>query len=105
MAIISNSATSTAGTILEVLELPSNTINAMSDINLVNVGTVDAVVTVYISDVSTPMAEHAIEWEITLQPSQPLARTCGPMTATEKMFVMANTDDVSIRATAIVETL
>ena len=105
MAIISSSNLTSSGVLVTALELPANTVNAMSDINLVNVGTADAIVTVYISDVATPQNEHVIEWELTLQPSQPLSRTCGPMTASEKMYVMGNTNDVSIRATAIVETL
>lgn len=105
MAIVSSSNTSTTGTVITVLELPENTINAMADINLVNTGTTDAIVTVYVSTVEPPQIQHVIEHEVTLQPSQPLTRGCGPMMATEKMFVLANTDEVSIRATAIVETL
>lgn len=105
MAIISKSSLSSSGNIIEVLELPANTINAMSDINMVNTGSTDAIVSVYISDVATVTAEHAIEWEVVLRPSLPLSRTCGPMTAGEKMYVISNTEEVAIRATAIVETL
>ena len=105
MAIVSSSNVTVAGTNVTVLELPANTVNAMSAINLVNTGTTDAIVTVYISDVAPPQNQHVIEWELTLQPSQPLSRMCGPMTAGEKMYVLSNTTTVSVRATAIVETL
>ena len=105
MAIVSSSTQSVAGDTIEALALPENTINAMADINLVNSGATDAVVSVYIADVDTPMTEHLIEFEVVLEPGLPLTRTCGPMTAAEKIFVTSNTDDVSIRATAIVETL
>ena len=77
----------------------------MSSINVVNTGTTTSVITIYISDVDLPVRQHAIEWELPLEAGRVLSRTCGPMAAGEKMFVLSTTDDVAIRATAIVETL
>ena len=105
MAIISNSVLSMAAEKKEVLMIPSNTINAMSSINIVNTGTTSSVVTIFIADVDLPAEQHAIEWELPLESGQVLSRTCGAMAAGEKMFVLSTTSEVAVRATAIVETL
>jgi hypothetical protein len=106
MAIITETHETVAGTIIQVLSLPANTVNAISDINIVNASAAgdDAVVSVYIANVDSPVLKHKIEHQVPLRPGEPLTRNCGPIAPGERIFVECNIGDVAIRATAIIET-
>jgi hypothetical protein len=105
MAVLSNNMMSEATEVVTVLEIPASTLNAMGSINLVNTGSTDAVVNIYIGSTSVPAIKDAIEWELPLTPRRVLSRTCGPLAAGEKVFVLSTNSDVSIRVTAIVEAM
>ena len=105
MSVIAESKMSVATEIESILEIPASTLNAMGSINLVNTGTTDAVVTVFVSKVANPTDEHAVEWELPLSPRQLLSRSCGPLAAGESIFVLSTTSTVAVRATAIVEAM
>lgn len=99
MAVISASASTNAGAVVKVFSLPDNSINSVMNVNVVNTGTSDAVITIYVSDTDSPQQKHIIEWELLLQPSQPLVLSCVPIRPTESIFIVGNTDAVVMRVT------
>lgn len=82
-----------------VYTVPSNAQFATVSVNLVNNGTIDAKVTVFIGTSSTPTAMDAVDIDVTLTAKGGgLSRTCVVCSPGEHIIVKSTTADVAIRA-------
>ena len=103
MSIIARSITVTAGSPVQLLAIPTDTVNSLVSINLVNVSSVSRLVSVYISLAASPTPADAIEYQYTLEPGVPLTRSCGHILPSETIFVASDGAGVSARAAGLIE--